>query len=134
MIDLTGMNQPSAGQKKIAAIKEAFPDIDWDRFEDIDMSLNTELWHGTMPDNYWTEAQPLQHYRWAGFEQACKDIVDTLKDLPCEAWWDDDADILLLDDPENDEANWDEDDWIASITKVDPRQIVMYPETYKQVY
>lgn len=133
MIDLTGMNQISTSARKILAIKEAFPDINWDRFEDIDRALNAELWHGPWNSNW---AEPLENYRWAGFAQACKDIEETLKDLPYEVYYDVDAENVCINNPEDDPENWIDDEfWVGGEYEVlNTRKTVMYPETYKQIF
>lgn len=91
----------------INAIKEKFPEIDWEKFEDIDRSLNFDLWYGTA-DEYFGEdkAEPLEHYEWRGFIQAEKDITELLEPLPWEMWWDEDCDFLTDSSPEDDENNW----------------------------
>lgn len=99
------------------AIKQEYPDINWDRFEDIDRAVNWELWHGPLPSNYWKDVvdedgdtlyavEPLEHYEWKGFIQADKDIRELLDPLPYEMWWDGDAEYLTDNNPEDDEYNW----------------------------
>jgi hypothetical protein len=90
-------------------IKQQYPNINWDRFEDIDKALNFELWYGTASDYFGEDkAEPLEHYEWKGFVTAEKDIVEILDSLPHELWYDNDADFLADEgyDPENDDRNW----------------------------
>lgn len=89
-----------------AAIKVAYPEIDWDLFEDIDRALNWELWHGPLPANYWTEVEPLDHYEWKGYVQAEKDIREVLDDLPHRLYYDSDAEFVTEMNPEDDPSNW----------------------------
>lgn len=89
------------------AVKNAFSDINWDLFEDMDKALNTELWHGPLPDDYWTYADPLEHYKWRNFEQAEKDIREILEPLPAEMYFDvDGGEFATTDNPEDDDDNW----------------------------
>lgn len=124
-------------------IKEEFPHIDWNKFEEIDKALNTELWHGPMPSAYWTDADPLEHYTWNGYVQAEIDLRDLLDDLPSEVFLDRDFDEILLENPEDNPDNWEEDPdnedeqvyigpW--EYIQFDPRKVLMFSETYKQVY
>lgn len=95
------------GTKTIAdAIKEAYSDINWDRFEDIDRALNWELYNGPLPSNYWTEVEPLDHYEWKGFIQAERDIVEILDPLPAELYYDESAGFVTSKNPEDDDENW----------------------------
>lgn len=130
---------------EIRAIKEAYPNVDWARFEDIDRALNWELWHGPLPDDYWTDVEPLDHYEWQGFEQAVKDIEEVLEPLPHEVWVDNDCDPPFVSetDPEDDDANWEIDPdgespdvWIGgeNWSKINVRETVMHHETWKQVF
>ena len=127
-------------------IKERYPDIEWDKFEDADRALNWELWHGTLPDNYWTYVEPLEHYVWRGFEIAVGDIEEILSPLPHEMWYDADCDYLTENDPEDIDENWeyieDEDGnvvdalWLGGYSweKINLRQKLMYEESWKQVF
>lgn len=130
---------------EIRAIKEAYPDVDWDRFEDIDRALNSELWYGPLPDDYWTYVDPLDHYTWQSFDKAVKDIEEVLESLPHEVWVDKDCDPLYVTetDPEDDNANWEIDPdgevpdvWIGgdNWSKINVRETVMHHETWKQVF
>lgn len=97
----------AGSNEMIKAIKQTFPNIDWDRFEDIDRSLNFDLWYGTASEYFGEDkAEPLEHYEWRGFVQAEKDIEELLDPLPWEMWWDADCDYLTDKDPEDDEGNW----------------------------
>lgn len=94
-------------QAKIAeAIKSAYPDIDWDRFEDADRALNWELWHGPLPSNYWTYVEPLDHYKWEGWTKACNDITEMLDSLPYEVYYSVDGEYVTDSNPEDDDGNW----------------------------
>lgn len=131
--------------KQIELVKATFPNIDYLKFEDIDRAVNWELWHGPLQEewNYWNEVEPLEHYKFTTFDQACKDLVEILSDLPAEIWIDEDADCILTSDPSEDEANWiiDPDGEVCdhyigpdNITVADPRQILMFKESYSQVF
>jgi hypothetical protein len=116
-------------------VKEAFPNIDWARFEDIDLALTWDLLWGPMPEDYWVD-----HYEWKGFLQASDDIEEVLSDLPGEVWVCDG--LLELSNPDDNEDNWlgDEEDpyavWVGPeyVTVVDPRKLVMHEATYNQVF
>lgn len=124
----------------ILQIEEKFPNIPWDAVFEADKALNWELWHGTLPDNYWTYVEPLDHYVWQGFEQACHDLQGMLSDLPGEIWYDYDCDAVVFSDPNDDEDNWEEEDgeyhWIGGEwwMKLDPREVILLEETWKQVF
>jgi len=93
--------------KVIELIKEMYPKVDWLAFEDCDRSLNWELWNGPLPSNYWTYVEPLEHYVWKGFEQACKDIEEILSTIPHEMWFDLDGESCITDrHPENEDSYW----------------------------
>ena len=96
-----------ANDKMAKAIKEAYPDINWLRFEDIDRSLNFDLWYGTASEYFGEDkAEPLEHYEWKGYVQAETDIRELLEPLPDEMWWDGDCEQLTDKDPNDDEYNW----------------------------
>lgn len=174
--------------KQIAAVKEVWPNINWDRFEDIDRMLNMDLWYGTAHEYFGGDspAETLEHYEWEGFEKAVKDMEEVLADLPSEAWWDGDAEWISTTNPDDDDYNWrytcrmcdeslrvefvkfdepqkgmygkhiylddedktecksvegdhtpsDEPYWVGGYEweDIDPRKIVMFDETYKQVF
>lgn len=88
------------------SLREIYPDFPWDKFYEADKSVNWELWHGPLPSNYWTYVEPLEHYRWKGWEQGLEDIRKMLEDLPREVWYDGDADWVSLTDPDDDDTNW----------------------------
>lgn len=91
------------------AIKEQYPDINWDRFEDIDRAVNFDLWYGTAHEYFGEDkAEELEHYEWKGYEQGCKDLVEVLEPLPEGLWYDKDAEFLMTEryDPETDDNNW----------------------------
>lgn len=96
----------------IKNVMETFPKFNWDRFFDIDRALNWELWHGPLPDDYWTEVEPLDHYVWRGIETAADDLRDMLGELPGTLWRDVDGDCIADTDPWEFEDYWafDEDD------------------------
>jgi hypothetical protein len=138
-------------QEQIEAVEAAFPQVDWPRLHDCDRALNWELWHGPLGPTYWTEVEPLDHYEWRGWVRACEDLEEMLADLPTEAWWDRDCDQLLTTDPYDDEQNWivvdeegdeveDEEDGQPlylgpeELERVDPRELVLHRETWKQVF
>lgn len=91
---------------KYEAIKKAFPDIDWDMLGECDRALNWELYHAPLPDNYWTEVEPLEKYVWKGWVQATEDIREMLKDMPSQIYYDMDADLVTDSNPEDDHVNW----------------------------
>lgn len=102
----------------IRAIRAAYPAFNWDRFDDLNRSVNWELWHGVLPDDYWTDVEPLEHYEWAGYEQAERDLIALLADLPADVWIDHncDAECACSDkEPEEFEECWDHTE-----TVVDP--------------
>ena len=127
-------------QEIINAITVMCPDIDWNKFFDADRALNWELWHGTLPDGYWTEVEPLEFYEWKGFEQASKDIPELLGDLPDTIYYDCDAGCIIFSDPEQDLDNWFEMEngnweWCGpEYQVVYPRLIVMHHESFKQLF
>ena len=93
---------------KIAdAIKEAYPDINWNKFEDMDRATNAELWHGPLPSDYWTYADPLEHYVWQGYEKAVEDIIEILDPLPNEMFYDRDGNYVTSQNPDDDDSNWE---------------------------
>jgi hypothetical protein len=126
--------------KFIAEIQLMYPDIEWSKFFDADRALNWELWHGVLPEGYWKEAEPLEHYVWKDWEKAQTDIIEILSDLPAFVYYECDTDCILLSNPEDDEANWYEDmygnwEWCGyDYEKVDPRKVVMHDESYKQIF
>jgi hypothetical protein len=118
------------------AIKALYPDVDWDRFEDADRALNWELWHGPLPDNYWTEVEPLEHYVWQGFQQAEQDIREMLDPVSRLMYLDRDCDFVTDMNPDDDEENYGKDyEWIGSDSweQIDPWEMLMFRETYGQV-
>lgn len=93
--------------KLIVAYKEQFPEFRWDKFFEIDRAVNWELWNGSLPDNYWTEVEPLEHYRWVNWERGLEDLKEMLDELPAEMFWDNDWDGLMENDPYDDESYWE---------------------------
>lgn len=92
-------------------MQATFPSFNWERFWEINTALNWELWHGPLPDDYWSYVEPLEHYTWAGFEKAAHDLNDMLGDLPGTLWVDADFGECVTDtNPEDDEENWVYDD------------------------
>jgi hypothetical protein len=88
-------------------IRETYPQIDWKKFDEINRSLNWELWHGPLPSDYWTVAEPLEHYEWKGYRQAENDIREILEPLPGEMWFDLDGQSVITDsDPDNYDPYW----------------------------
>lgn len=88
------------------ALREIYPDFPWARFYEADRAVNWELWHGPLPDNYWTYVEPLEVYQWKGYEQGLKDIQDMLDNLPSVVWYDGDAEWISLSDPDDDDFYW----------------------------
>ena len=118
-------------------VVQMFPDIDWARFFEADQALNWELWHGVLPSDYWTDVEPLEHYKWRGCEQAEHDIRELLADLPEVLYYDEDADFLSEHNPYDDNENYTEDgEYVGpeNVTAVDPRKQVMHTESWKQVF
>ena len=99
----------------IQQLRELFPDVEWDKLEEADRALNWDLYWGPLPYDYWTEAEPLEHYEWRGQIQAMKDIPEMLDPLPPEIWWDAWTDCIEISDPELNDDNNDEEtgDWIG---------------------
>lgn len=91
-------------------IEEYHPDFEWDRFKEIARALRWELYMGPQEDDYWTEIEPLEHYKWTSFVQAEEDAVVALSELPYCMYLDTDFDTLFLDDPETNNDYWVEDD------------------------
>jgi hypothetical protein len=136
----------------VTAIKQKYTDIDWDKFEDMDRALNWELWHGPLPSNYWKDSddgeavEPLEHYDWQGWIQAQTDIQEILDPIPQTLYFDSDSNTITETNPDDDENNWDyikdsdgnitESIWIGgeSWIEVNPREYLMYVETFKQVF
>lgn len=108
----------------IPATIAAIPDFDWDLFFEIDRVLNAELWHGPLGTVYWTEADPLEHYTWQGFEQAAKDVNELLGKLPGTLFYDTDAEWVTTDEPELDDDEWLDWVWV----EFSPRDLL-----YKEV-
>lgn len=95
-------------------LKALFPDFNWHRFEELRRAMNYELWQGPMPADYWKEAEPLEHYKWKGWERAVEDIENMLSLLPTEVYYDLDTNCVLLDNPEDDEENWENETWTGN--------------------
>jgi hypothetical protein len=117
-------------------IKALYPNVSWEKFEDCDRALNWELWHGPLPYDYWTVAEPLDHYVWLGFEQAERDLREMLDPVPRIMYLDRDCDYVTETNPEDDDGNYDEDyNWIGSESweRIDPWEKLMFRETYRQV-
>ena len=124
-----------------------FPHVNWPMVDDLDRAINWELWHGILPANYWTYVEPLEHYVWRGFEQACEDLREALDSLPGTVYVDDDG-FVHMSDPSDDPEYWstegldDEDDedvepcWIGpeSWTECNPLKILLHKETCSQVF
>lgn len=131
----------SAEEKALDHIREVFPDFNWDRFIDINRSLNAELWHGPLPEDYWTYADPLEHYVWPGsWTKAADDLQELLEELPHEIWIDEDG-FIYLDDPENDDENYEvseDGDYIAWIGpyyfSTTVAKLICSKEVYNHVY
>lgn len=89
--------------KAITAIKETYPDINWERFEIMDRVLNGYLWHGPsfglfLEDNPdWTTG-----YTYPGLKQCMKDIEEILEPLPHEMWFDLDGQCIVTNSDPND--------------------------------
>jgi hypothetical protein len=138
-------------------VREMFRnEVDWPRFDDIYRSLNWELWHGPLPENYWIEVEPLEHYKWSGFEQAQNDLIETLEPLPAQLYLDTDSLCVTTTDPYEDPYNWsdhpdhndgDEDELEETEgyrdavfiggdgwTVISARQTIMNGETFRQVF
>lgn len=110
----------------IEMIQDSYPDVDWARFFEADQALNWELWHGPLPSEYWTDVEPLEHYTWKGCERAENDIREMLDGLPAELFYNVDAEFISERMPEDEDYS----EW----SRVDPRQIVMHKESWKQCF
>ena len=125
-------------------LRGMLPDVNWPMVDDLDRAINWELWHGTLPDDYWTYVEPLERYAWRGFKQACEDLREALDSLPGTVYVDDN-DWVYMSDPSNNSEYWStegldgeevEPYWIGpeSWTGVNPRKILLHKETYSQVF
>jgi len=161
------MNKDAAAK----AVKETYPSIDWDRFEDIDRALNFDLWYGTGSE-YWGKAEDLEHYTWEGSEKAVKDLEKVLEPLPHEMWVDCEGEwCVVYTNPDDFDAYWHyysvdgeheleyrfensagryfciedgkeyepnlncEAIWVGGEwEKFNVRQVLMFDETYRQVF
>lgn len=124
-------------------IRCTWAQIDWELVADLDRAINWELWHGTLPDGYWSEVEPLEHYVWRGFEQAMEDLRAALDSLPGEVYVDDE-DWVYVSNPFDDEFYWVilEDDEDAEptytgpeiVTAVNPAEITLHKETWNHYH
>lgn len=87
-------------------LEQLHPDFPWDRMDEADKAVNADLWFGPMPKEYWTEADPLEHYEWKGYEQGLKDLEEMLQAIPRQMYYDADAEFLTDKNPEDDDTNW----------------------------
>jgi len=131
-------NDMEAAEK---GIKELYPDIDWTTLEEADRALNWELYWGPLPSDYWTVAEPLEHYVWSGWTKACDDIREILDPLDQTMWYDPDSGCVTDKNPEDFEEYWliDEDEdtaiWIGGEWyEINPVEIVLHVEVFKQLY
>jgi hypothetical protein len=125
------------------AVREQFPDAPWSVIDHLDRMINWELWHGCLPDDYWTNVEPVET-PWISLQSACNRLIEAMECLPGELWWDADWGGLYVSDPEGDDGNWqptgDEDNedlvWVGPerAYSFDPRQAILYAETWKQVF
>lgn len=121
----------------VDGIKALYPELNWDRLEEIDRAVNWELWHGPLPSDYWTVAEPLEHYVWEGYDKAVNDLIEFMQDIPSELFYDNDSGVVTEHNPEDDESNWEEDadenwHWIGG---EEWQRINTYQElTHKEVY
>lgn len=123
-------------------IQELFPDFPWDKLKEANRALNAELWQGPLEKGYWKDIDPLDHYEWNGWQQACRDIEDMLSMLPNELYWDADFDSLLIDDPYENPDNWEEVSGQDEMDYMGPQDYYVIPvaeyilskEVYKQIY
>jgi len=123
------------------AVQEMYPDIDWPRFEEINRSLNWELWYGPLPEDYWTVAEPLEHYKWQGYMKAEDDLREILEPVNYDLWYDEDSGVVTDKNPEDDENNWIHDEesdsyeWVGyGWITVNAIEALTYVEVYKQVF
>lgn len=122
-------------------IENAFPNIKWDCIRDANRALNWEIWTGPCGNDYWTECDPLENYRWINTAIAIEDIKFMLEDLPSLVWIDGDCDSLSLTNPESDMDNWIHDEdrlpiWIGGDNwiEIDPRYEVLNDKVYELIY
>jgi hypothetical protein len=121
-------------------IRDLFPDIKWDLLEEVNRAANWELWWGPLPDEYWTEAEPLELYVWQGFEKACDDIREILEDLPYSLWLDQDSDCISDTDPELFDEHWvqindHESLWVGGEwTEFRPHETMLSREVFRHIY
>lgn len=131
-----------AYDEAIRFVTDNYPQVNIAKMRDLDRMLNWELWHGPLPDNYWTEVEPCDT-PWHGFEAASKELESLLDPLPHEVWWEADFECITETDPDDDESNWEVDPegeepdvWIGgeSWHKLNLRRILLHIETWKQVF
>ena len=106
-------------------IEEYHPDFNWDRTKDIIRAVRWELYMGPQEDGYWTEVEPLEHYKWKSYLQAEEDLVVALDELPYSMYLCDDL-YLALDEPDSDMNNWD-------VEEVEDEWVYVGPETYSEI-
>lgn len=129
MTDWSAMFDPDEKQ-----LRQLIEGVDWDRFDELNRSLNWELWMGPMVDDYWTEVDPLEHYKWEGFVKAEEDIREIADTFPATMWCDEDG-AIMTSDPYDDEYYWNEDGYIGpEFAEFEPARILLRDEVYKQVY
>lgn len=120
----------------MAWAKKQYPAINWTAVVELAGMLNAELWHGPLPDNYWTECDP-RDTPWPGWQQASKQLVAMLNDLPHKVWVDEDCDFVTSKDPNQDENNWSEEDgWIGSDNwwELDLRKVLVPIEVWRHLW
>lgn len=88
---------------------EIVAEKNWSKFFDMRRSATAELYSGPFGKDYWIEVDPLENYEWVSFNKTVEDIREFLYDLPHEVYYDEDFDTLYIDDPYEDEFNWEED-------------------------
>ena len=92
----------------IEAYEALYPKFPWKKFREANRAVNWELWNGPLPSEYWTKVEPLEAYKWEGYQKGLDDIEEMLGDLPSTMYWDTDFDCLMETDPYDEESNWEE--------------------------
>ena len=85
------------------------PEVDWPKFREAVRAATWELFWGPLEEGYWTEVEPLEHYKWNGWMDALDYISEELNKIPT-LYLDADFDEYTTVDPWENEDNWVEED------------------------
>lgn len=80
----------------------------WKRLKEINRALNWTVLNGPFPAEYWTDVEPLDHYKWEGDDKAVDDLREMLEKLPSTIYYDEDG-CVYTSDPYMDSDNWEDD-------------------------